>query len=616
MNAKEILWRLEQKKSQHREKVRFADSDMDITSSLFYEETSHLSFDAGRLGLNFENKKFGVRTDIHLLGGYDYGIYKQDWHAGFQTGNKWSRKFSYNLPYKQCDHIGDARTNWELNRHFQFALLAKNFYATGDLKHYRELQALFDNWRGENPFLKGISWTSVMEVAIRAINWMYTLAFLSQSKNVDEDFKIRLSVGIRNMIGYVSRHYSRFSSANNHLLVEAAAVGLAGLAFHCEKWKTLGISILTEELLKQNYTDGVNKELSLHYQMFGMEAYALMIHSMQTCNCNVPEIWLQMLEKMTEYVGCSSWRGNVAMEFGDDDEGKILDLQGGEINHLQYIMQLCSLVLKTPYQYIFQHPVNETVCWLFTDEEIGDMRRMEPLPISDACCFKEGGNTFLRDGQDRVLIGIDHAALGFGSIAAHGHADALSFQMMVDGKMLFADPGTYIYHCDLPFRNLFRKTEMHNTLCIDGRNQSEMLGAFLWGRKAKCTLENYSIDNNIVRLEASHDGYAPVRHQRVFEWEHSNLKLRIKDWITEAVSWCATLLLDPDSEVYMDGDMIQIRMGENSCRVNINTPVGLVGIEDAWLSPCYGKKMRTKAIKIKGNSKMLEVELHLFLKDL
>lgn len=111
MNAKEILWLLEQKKSQHREKVRFANSDMDITSSLFYEEISHLSFDAGRLGLNFKNKKFGVRTDIHLLGGYDYGIYKQDWHAGFQTGNKWSRKFSYSLPYKQCDHIGDARTN-------------------------------------------------------------------------------------------------------------------------------------------------------------------------------------------------------------------------------------------------------------------------------------------------------------------------------------------------------------------------------------------------------------------------------------------------------------------------------------------------------------------------
>ncbi len=187
--------------------------------------------------------------------------------------------------------------------------------------------------------------------------------------------------------------------------------------------------------------------------------------------------------------------------------------------------------IENSYQYTFQHPVNETVCWLFTDEEIGDMKRMAPFAhYQMIVVFKEGGNTFLRDGQDRVLISIDHAALGFGSIAAHGHADALSFQMMVDGKMLFADPGTYIYHCDLPFRNLFRKTEMHNTLCIDGRNQSEMLGAFLWGRKAKCTLENYSVDNNIVRLEASHDGYAPVRHQRVFEWGTFQFKIANKGW--------------------------------------------------------------------------------------
>ena len=78
----------------------------------------------------------------------------------------------------------------------------------------------------------------------------------------------------------------------------------------------------------------------------------------------------------------------------------------------------------------------------------------------------------------------------------------------------------------------------------------------------------------------------------------------------------ATLLLGPDCEAYIDRNTIQIRMGENSCCVNINTPIDLVGIEDVWLSPCYGKKMKTKAIKIRGNSKTLEVELHLFLKDL
>ena len=50
--------------------------------------------------------------------------------------------------------------------------------------------------------------------------------------------------------------------------------------------------------------------------------------------------------------------------------------------------------------------------WLFTDEEIGDMKRMAPCHYQMIVVFKEGGNTFLRDGQDRVLISIDHAALG------------------------------------------------------------------------------------------------------------------------------------------------------------------------------------------------------------
>ena len=104
-----------------------------------------------------------------------------------------------------------------------------------------------------------------------------------------------------------------------------------------------------------------------------------------------------------------------------------------------------------------------------------------------------------------MLIGIDHAALGFGSIAAHGHADALSFQLLVDGSPVVTDPGTYIYHCDLEHRNSFRKTINHSTVCVGGKDQSEMLGAFLWGRRAECTLENYESNDAIDVLTARHD---------------------------------------------------------------------------------------------------------------
>lgn len=184
------------------------------------------------------------------------------------------------MNYKQCDSIGDARTNWELNRHFQFTLLAKAFYITRNENYLNELKDDWENWNKSNPFLHGISWTSVMEVAIRSISWMYTLAFLKKADIQDTPLQKGLEIGILNMTGYITRHYSRFSSANNHLIVEATAIGLAGFCFNYKPWKDLSIQILTSELPIQNYEDGVNKELSLHYQSFVMEAYALMSHCM------------------------------------------------------------------------------------------------------------------------------------------------------------------------------------------------------------------------------------------------------------------------------------------------------------------------------------------------
>lgn len=56
------------------------------------------------------------------------------------------------MEYKQRDDIGDARTNWELNRHFQFALLAKVYYVSGDKKVLLEFENLFNDWNQKTLF--------------------------------------------------------------------------------------------------------------------------------------------------------------------------------------------------------------------------------------------------------------------------------------------------------------------------------------------------------------------------------------------------------------------------------------------------------------------------------
>ncbi|WEZ85858.1 heparinase II/III-family protein (plasmid) [Rhizobium sp. 32-5/1] len=130
-----------------------------------------------------------------------------------------------------------------------------------------------------------------------------------------------------------------------------------------------------------------------------------------------------------------------------------------------------------------------------------------PLPYG-LKTFADGGYTVIREAREGhdVHIIMDHAPLGYLSIAAHGHADALSLVVTVDGKPLFIDPGTYLYHSGGAWRDWFRSTRAHNTLALAGSDQSIMSGAFNWSHKAAATLELIEEGRN-WRIVASHDGY-------------------------------------------------------------------------------------------------------------
>lgn len=601
MSIPEVMWRISQKLVQKNEQKRFKAQRSAVTAALFNQKLSGLKIDADRMHLNLKNRDFALNTQIPLLGGYDYEQYKMQWNAGFQTGNTWPDEFSYSLEYKQRDDIGDARTNWELNRHFQLALLAKDYAASGDKRYLNELRELFDDWNEKNPFLWGISWTSVMEVAIRCSNWCYAYCFL-KSTDAPGNLLEELRIGIVNMTDYIANHYSRFSSANNHLIVEAYAIGQTGILCNHKPWMKLAVDILTRELPWQNYSDGVNKELSLHYQSFYMEAMGLMMRLLIKNNYDVPSTWKPMMEKMCTYVAnCMGDYGETVV-FGDDDEGKILDLQGG-LKHYQYVLGIFSYLLDRQYtdMGILQC---ENLNWLFSADEHNDVQSKQLYRPPLSVCYKEGGNTILRSKDHRILIGIDHAALGFGSIAAHGHADALSFQIFVDGQPVFVDPGTYIYHCDLESRNAFRRTENHNTVCVNSKDQSEMLGAFLWGKKAECELISYVEDRNQVVLEVKHDGYNPFVHLRTFKFD-ARARLEIADIVSGGAECELNFVLSPKFSIRkIDEKQLNIVSNTRKYLIAFEGNNIAIDIKDTMYSEAYGTRQETKKICVRFKEKV------------
>ena len=215
-------------------------------------------------------------------------------------------------------------------------------------------------------------------------------------------------------------------------------------------------------------------------------------------------------------------------------------------------------------------------------------------------CYKCGGNTILRSRDHRILIGIDHAALGFGTIAAHGHADALSFQMYVNGLPVFIDPGTYIYHCDIESRNAYRKTENHNTVCINGRDQSEMLGAFLWGKRAESQLISHSNAQGKIELTTSHDGYSPAKHIRKYEFDGESV-LTITDRVENLNSGDKiqiNYILAPECQMKIAGNIISVYDRDIKLKMIVDSSNARIWTEDVQCSVKYGEQQCTKKIVV------------------
>ena len=546
MKPQEIFWRLGQKRLVNNEKETYFSTNQPVYEITLKSDYSNLHIDIEKLSINWDNKNWTAFSELDLFGVFDYQKYKDKWNAGFQTENIWPEDlYSPTINISQRVDIGDIRTNWELNRHFQFAALAKSYYCTRDEKYYSELKELFYDWNKHNLFLHGVEWTSAMEVAIRVNSWVYTYAFLKKAK-CEEILLNNIEHGIFVMVDYILKHRARFSSANNHLIVEMYSVALVGIISGCSHWKNEALKILTEELPRQNYSDGVNKEMSIHYQSFVMEAYGLLWLLMLKNNIEIPEVWKRYLKAMSEFVADSTDDFGLTMEFGDSDEGKILDLCGSINNHYSYVLNLMGCLLDNWYTDFVWH---ENLNWIVPETLKNKKEKYVPGLV---CSRKEGGYTFLRSKDRRVLIGIDHADLGFGSISAHGHADALSFQMFIDGKPIFVDSGTYNYHVTPEDRDYFRSTEAHNTVMIEGCEQSEMLGPFIWGKRAKSKLNIVEKDRIIAQTS-----YKKIEQIREIGFKDKQ-KITIKDQINNKEG-CFNLHLGFKDGIQKNGNGIIIQ---------------------------------------------------------
>lgn len=517
------------------------------------------------------------------------------WHKG--TVGIWnSQQYSHDIEFKNTDNIGDIRYTWEINRHQFMPYLASLYMKTKDEKYLDLLKNNFEDWMQNNYFLKGVNWSSPMEIALRAYQWLIVLYLL---EGIDDSrFKEKLSKSIVASIEYVMKNLSLYSSANNHLILEVMISSTVGYVFkdtYNQDWFNEGYKILEKEIILQNHKDGVNKEQALHYQAFVLDAIIQYNFILKSIGKN--PICEEIIYNSLEFIG--SLRANkLNFDYGDSDDAKILSFSHKKTNYYQYLLELGSIYYKE--KFVEFNTISNEVKFI---SGINKLEELKNVKYKKAKLYRDGGYLVINDDDNNLLM--DVGELGFGTIAAHGHADALSFIYYNNDNPIIIDSGTYIYNIESQQRNYFRSTEAHSTLCYKSRNQSEIRGPFLWGKRANTTILEYIEKEDSVRIKACHDGYKPLIHTRELEYYFDG-KILLRDYFDDKAK--VNFILDNNTELERISDkIVKIKSNDSNILFNANSSIL---IEDTIISKSFMTKIKSKKLVIEkdfSNNKYLEV---------
>jgi uncharacterized heparinase superfamily protein len=233
--------------------------------------------------------------------------------------------------------------------------------------------------------------------------------------------------------------------------------------------------------------------------------------------------------------------------------------------------------------------------------------------------FPESGYYLLECGHkgrgDEVSVVFDCGELGFKSIAAHGHADALSFTLRAFGADVFVDPGTYDYFSHPAWRAYFRSTRAHNTLAVDGLDQSVMLGPFLWGPRANARCIAWEPGDQGGKVIGEHDGYMrladPVLHRRTLELDGRARILTIQDDIVASGTHEISLYFHLAEDALLSTDRpnrYRIAVGAETVTLVVDARLAveiLTGSDEpigGWVSRGYHRKVPSTTLIARGRS--------------
>jgi len=530
MSLFEIVYRLGQyrQKVEEKAKTKYFDHREDTYARILKRQLQQTDIKRWHT-LDFQNLEEYKAFETYKFFNQEINVFHSiDWHLDVSTGRSFPLTFSKDIDIRS-DKYGSAKVVWELNR-LQFLIpLLLRYKASKDAEDLRRFQQLVTDWIEVNPYLRGVNWYSNIEVNIRLIVWYYCWELLFSEEDVVRDtvfLKFAEKVWLPSIYEhcvYSFSNPSKFSSANNHLVAEYSGLFMASLKWsfpESAKWNKYAQKGLEKEIQMQYSQGGVNKEQAAEYIQFITDFFLIPYAASQERNSGqFSEMYKSKLYKIFNYIYELLDINKGYRKYGDEDDGKVLAVSLNQhFDNFSSILTSGAILFNEGKFKAVDNGFDLKNLLLFGSKRIYQYNLIGDKNIQrNSAFYPEDGQFIFRkqEGIKEIYLHFDAAPLGFLSIAAHGHADALSLALHVHGTPVLVDVGTYTYHTEREWREYFVSTRAHNTLCIDLKNQAELTGPTMWHKHYRCEVLDVQQGSEIEKISATHSGYKGINCQHI-----------------------------------------------------------------------------------------------------
>ena len=456
-----------------------------------------------------------LNHEFDLLGSGFVRLDPIDWHIDFKSGLRWEKIFYRDLGKIQG---ADIKVPWELSRCQHLLWLGEAYLFTKEKKYAQEIIDEICWWIDDNPMMYSVNWKCAMDVAFRAVNWLFALNMIVDYEGFDDRFAEKVTHSLWQHGFFIRNNLERvIPYSNNHYSSDLVGLLYLGELFEGtgkgRRWLRFALKEYYKEICLQVLPSGVHYERSVSYHRMMTEMLSYPVYMLKRVGITVPQEVMERIGNMYAYIATYTKPNGLAPLIADNDDGRFVPFLRRDFRMHGYMNDMNSV--ENRFVTVGMQP-------LFCTQTKGSK------------LYEDAGVAVIRQNNDYLYVNLG----GYSKnpkesdmvIGTHTHNDLLSFELNLRGKDILVDAGTYLYTSSDSDRNAFRSTSKHNTIVVDDEEQNEFAAAFALKRNVRKGILKQVDKGSIVGEYTTMKGQ--MNHQRHFNF--NNGELIIVDKLTKS----------------------------------------------------------------------------------